>query len=101
MGIPFDIRNTISKNDNNIESFAFSKIPPWLLINIPINLELTNHKKSENNLKTLKTAYSNLIKKYSNAELIFTDGSKTAEATSAAAVYPTKKLNSTIKNELR
>merc|ERR1711867_292497 len=75
--IPHDIRNTISNNDkkikpfglrieedlrtldfskDNIESFAFSKIPPWLLINIPTDLELTKHKKIRKQLKNTENS---------------------------------------------
>lgn len=65
-------------------SKGVSEVPPWRIITPNCRLECTTLGKREANKRLLQTTFSNILSEYPNFEVIYTDGSKTAQGVGSA-----------------
>ena len=83
-----------SLNPNNISFLTtqFSPVPPWTLKSPTILFNLTTNIKATTTPEMYQALYNELRHDYSNHQEIFTDGSKSSNKVSAAAVFLNSKL---------
>jgi len=93
---PLSIRmaSLSSLNPNNISFVTpqFSPVPPWTLKTPTILFNLTTKIKANTTPEVYQALYNELKHDYPNNQEIFTDGSKSSNKVSAAAVFLNSKL---------
>ena len=78
----------------HILNYTVPQTPPWLLERPKLLFDLNCYKKTTTNPLTYKTAFLDIRSRYSDYVPIYTDGSKSGEKVSAAAIVPHGALKS-------
>ena len=80
--------DSVGFQPHNIATITVSQIPPWKFSLPIVNFELSIHKKNITNPVEFRTYFAELLESYSDFTHIYTDGSKDANKTALAVVYP-------------
>ena len=80
--------DSVGFQPHNIATITVSHVPPWKFSLPIVNFELSIHKKNITNPVEFRTYFAELLESYSDFTHIYTDGSKDANKTALAVVYP-------------
>ena len=79
---------------NNIHKSILPQIPPWIIKNLNVNLQLNQLHKTKTHPFTYQVKHQNILQQHPDYLCIYTDGSKDNNKTACAAV-----LNKIIKTK--
>lgn len=79
-----ELLENLNETPPHILSNQEYEIAPWILNNTKLHNECLKYKKEETPQDMIKQEFLNIINKYQNKQIIYTDGSKTTDRTSSA-----------------